>query len=125
MGDELQPEAISLSLGVAPTAAWRKGENLAPAHRPVQLSRSGYWKLEATPTEPENLDVQVHELLSAMTLDLNVWRHITRTYRVDLFCGWFMRAGNEGVEISPETLKALGERGISLGLDIYAPTSDE
>jgi hypothetical protein len=40
---------------------------------------------------------------------------------VALFCGWFMRESNEGVEISAHTLGLLGERGIVLSLDIYGP----
>jgi hypothetical protein len=35
-----------------------------------------------------------------------------------------MSHGNVGVEISPRTLLALGERGISLDLDIYAPDDE-
>jgi hypothetical protein len=35
-----------------------------------------------------------------------------------------MSEGNEGVCISPATLRALAERGIELGIDIYAPSSD-
>ncbi len=42
-------------------------------------------------------------------------------FDIDLFCGWFMAGGNEGVELSPATLLALGERGIRLGIDLYAP----
>jgi hypothetical protein len=32
-----------------------------------------------------------------------------------------MGSGNEGVEISPETMVALGQRGIQLSIDIYGP----
>ena len=38
--------------------------------------------------------------------------------------GWFMKESNEGVDIKPSTLAALGSRGIALALDIYAPESD-
>jgi hypothetical protein len=33
-----------------------------------------------------------------------------------------MRDANEGISVSPLTLKRLGERGIEFGLDIYAPS---
>lgn len=77
------------------------------------------WRLRAKETEPENLDGQVSELLGQVTSDLSVWSDIATRFRVDLFCGWFMGSGNEGVEISPETMIALGQRGIQLSLDIY------
>jgi hypothetical protein len=43
-----------------------------------------------------------------------IWRSLTARYRVDLFCGWFMNEGGEGLEVSAETLSALGNRGIKL-----------
>jgi hypothetical protein len=50
-------------------------------------------------------------------------RLLESKYRIDLFCGLFMEGTNEGLQISPETLHALGERGISLGLDMYGSNS--
>jgi hypothetical protein len=35
-----------------------------------------------------------------------------------------MNESNEGVEISARSLAALGERGITIGLDIYGAASD-
>ena len=46
-------------------------------------------------------------------------------YDVDLFCGLFMREGNEGLAISSKYLAELGARGIEIGLDIYAGDDDE
>lgn len=77
------------------------------------------WRLRAKEAEPEDLDGQVSELLGQVTSDLSVWGDIATRFRVDLFCGWFMGSGNEGVKISPETMLALGQRGIMLSLDIY------
>ena len=44
---------------------------------------------------------------------------------MDLFCGLFMHESNEGAEISPASLTALGDRGVKLSLDIYSPTIEE
>lgn len=77
------------------------------------------WRLSAKETKPEDLDGQVSELLGQVTSDLLIWGDISARFRVDLFCGWFMGSENEGVEISPKTMLALGQRGIKLSLDIY------
>jgi len=77
------------------------------------------WRLSAMDREPEDLDAQIGDLLSKLTDDLTVWTSIAERYRVDLFCGLFMREGNEGLSITPESLAALGLRRIELGLDIY------
>lgn len=116
MGDELVPEEISRLLNAVPTSAYAKGQKLPSG---VATRRSGMWRLSAKETEPEDLDNQVSELLSHVTSDLSVWGDITTRFRVDLFCGWFLGSGNEGVEISPKTMLALGQRGIMLSLDIY------
>ena len=55
---------------------------------------------------------------------MNVWKALSKEYAVDLFCGLFMSETDEGVEISEKNLKSLGERGIKLGLCIYAPIKD-
>ena len=73
---------------------------------------------------PGDLDAQVQELLARVHQDIVVWRELASRFDFDLFCGWFMAGGNEGVELSPATLLALGERGIRLGVDLYAPDGD-
>lgn len=122
MGDELVPEEISRLLGAEPTSGHEKGHQApsGPSGRTVTRS-SSMWRLSAEETKPENLDCQVSELLGLVTSDLSVWSSIAARFRVDLFCGWLMGSGNEGVEISPETMVALGQRGIQLSIDIYGP----
>jgi hypothetical protein len=49
---------------------------------------------------------------------------LAERFGVDLFCGWFMKFGNEGLSIAPGTLKALAARHIVLDLDINAGDSE-
>lgn len=79
------------------------------------------WRLDAEVTEPENFSQQVSELLSRTPADLDVWQALSGRFRLDLFCGWFMSDSNEGIEISPATMVALGTGGIVLSVDIYSP----
>ena len=124
-GAELEPEEISRLLRVRPTHAQRKGQELPSKSSPTpRIAKSGLWRLKASDTEPENLDSQVAELLAKCNATLGVWQTLATKYEIDLFCGWFMGGGNEGVEISPKTLLALGQRGIRLSLDIYGPDTD-
>ena len=120
-GDELIPSEISSMLGAEPTVARLKGQEIRLRSGGTRIALTGQWHLHTSDTEPEDLDGQVAELLGRLTCDLSVWADLSSRFNVDLFCGWFMQQGNEGVEISPATLKALGERGIILGLDIYGP----
>ena len=125
-GDDLDPDRITEMLGCAPTRAQRKGDVLTSTTSGLsRTAKSGMWRLEATDHEPEDLDGQIGELLGRLTPSLDVWRALSAQYQIDLFCGFFMHETNEGLEVSAESLAALGQRGISLGMDIYSPTREE
>jgi uncharacterized protein DUF4279 len=81
------------------------------------------WHLEADESFSGDLDVQVAQILDRTTEDLAVWRHLASAYRMDLFCGLFLKHYNEALVISPSTLRDLGEREIKLDLDIYGAGS--
>lgn len=120
MGDNLIPADISSLLGCDPTYEQTKGQILIgkkTGHK--RVARFGMWRLEATDHEPENIDAQITELLNQLSQDISVWNSISAEFEIDLFCGLFMEESNEGMEISPISLKSLGERGIVLSLDIY------
>jgi hypothetical protein len=124
-GDALVPDEISKLLGAAPTYFRIKGETWRDEKTGREyVAKAGQWYLDAADRQPEDLDGQVAEILGKLTKNLDVWRTICRTYKVDLFCGWFMQGGDEGVSISPGTMAALAERGIELGVCIYGPLRD-
>ncbi|WP_374380515.1 DUF4279 domain-containing protein [Dongia sp.] len=121
-GDGLVPEEISKMMGSAPSRAHREGEKFGGSDGLRNERKSGQWSLEATDREPENFDRQINEILSKLTDDLAVWARVRASYEVDLFCGWFMGSSDEGIDVSPENLKALGDRGIKLSICMYAPS---
>jgi hypothetical protein len=86
-----------------------------------RVAKTGRWVIDAKHSKPDNLDHQVAELFARMTDDLAVWRSITGCHEAMFYCSAFMKETNEGEAIAPTTLTALGARGVSLGLDIYAP----
>jgi len=129
MGDDLVPDEVTALLGTSPTRAVVKGETgkhiVGPKVGGVRVARSGMWTLEAMKRQPQDMNGQIHELLSRMTDDISVWQRITKRYRVDLFCGLWLAGSESGMTLSPESLAALGERGIELGLCIYGDLEDE
>jgi hypothetical protein len=125
-GDDLDPAALTTSLGAAPSQAQTKGDKIVgktTGH--VRVAKTGMWLLEATEREPADLDGQILEVLGKMTDDIDVWRMLTSKYRADIFCGLFMKGTDEGFTISPKTLAALGTRGIELGICLYAPLPED
>ena len=123
IGDDLVPDEVSKLLGGTPTHSQRKGDAI-PLKSGERVARGGMWRLAATDREPEDVDAQISEILEKLTPDIESWRSLAGRFRVNLFCGWFMEEGNEGLSISPANLVALGERGIELDLDIYASSDD-
>jgi hypothetical protein len=124
VGDDLLPDDVSALLGCSSTKAWAKGDTLA-SHGRSRTARFGMWSLRAEQTEPGDLDAQVTAILSRLTQDESVWAEIGSRYDLDLFCGWFMRYGNEGMTIGPDTMSALGTRGIPLDIDLYGGDSEQ
>jgi hypothetical protein len=73
------------------------------------------------PEKPgESFEPQVEDLLGRLTQDLTVWRELTQRYKADIFCGVWLRNWNRGMGLSPALMQRLAERGLELGLDIYA-----
>lgn len=118
-GDELVPDEITAAFGCEPTRSWARGETLT-SHGVTRTARFGMWSLVAEDTAPADVDSQVSSILGRLTSDETVWSRLRTSYSIDLFCGWFMERGNEGVTLEPETMLALGRRGISLAVDLYA-----
>ena len=117
-GDHLDPATVTRSLGSAPTLSYARGDQVS-AGQGSRTARFGLWSLEAPATEPADIDAQVAHLLGRVTNDFEVWRELSEQFSIRLFCGWFMRSGNEGLVIAPTTL-ALTERRIVLDVDMYA-----
>lgn len=122
--EDLVPSEVSALLGCEPTRGWAKGDTLT-SFRATRTASFGIWSLHADETEPADLDAQVTSILGRLTTNESAWAELQVRYDVDLFCGWFMVYGNEGVTIEPETLVALGVRGIRLDIDLYGGDSDK
>lgn len=123
-GDDLNPDDVTQVMGVAATKSCRKGDVRSGSSDRQYIEKSGSWRFEVAEQKPGNLDAQIQQILTSLTADMSVWSDLSMRYRIDIFCGLFMNEGNEGLDISPETLHAMGQRGIALWLDIYDPTPE-
>jgi hypothetical protein len=121
-GDSLDPDVVSNQLGKQPTFSSRKGE-IARRHEGAceYIAKSNSWLLNAEHRSPGDLDGQITEIFNGLTDDLSVWNSLCSQFEVDLFCGLFMKEGNEGIGLSARSMRLIGERGVSLNFDIYGP----
>jgi hypothetical protein len=119
-GQSLQPDEITSLLGCQPTRAAKTGDTISHPNGRTRLIKTGFWHLRSE-IDANELDKKIEGLLAQLTDDLEVWDHIARTCRLELFCGLFMGAWNEGFSLSAELITKLGQRHIELGCDIYGP----
>jgi hypothetical protein len=118
-GDDLDPDVVSSMLGAKPTTSCRKGD-LFRGKVSERIEKTGKWLLRLPEKPGGEFEPQVDTLLDGLTQDLSVWRELTGKYSADLFCGVWLRNWNRGMGLSPRLMARLAERGLELGVDIYA-----
>lgn len=124
-GRELDPDVLSRRLGHPPTAAARMGDSYTTRRGVIRVVREGYWRLESGEPDAIPLDTKIRDLLDSLTQDIQTWRDLAGQYHIDLFCGLFMDAWNEGLTLTRGVVQLLAERQIPIGFDIYAPVDSD
>lgn len=120
-GDDLLPADISELLNCEPTVSQIKGDiTVGKNTGRKRTAKIGMWLIQATEQIPENIDGQISEILAKLNPDLKVWQDLSKRYEVDFYCGLFMNMSNEGMSLSPASMKSLNQRGVQLNFDIYS-----
>ena len=115
-GDDLDPAYVTGRLGIEPSAAHRKGDQLPGRYR--RIAKQGSWRLEGNDSLP-SVEHQLRLLFDVMTSDLSVWSELTSRFQADVFCGIFLEADNRGFSLSPQIVTELSKRGLKIDFDIY------
>lgn len=124
-GDDLDPDVLTKALGTAPTKSARKGDIwTTPKGTPV-TARHGFWHRRIDDVSPGDLDAQIETLFAEMSSDMEIWQDLSQRYHGNVFVGIFLREDNEMTGMEPKTLAALGQRGLTLELDIYSGSTED
>lgn len=124
-GDDLDPDEITGLLGGQPTVGARKGGVWLTSRGVEKPSYQGQWRISVERRSPGDLDAQIAEIFGRLTSDVAVWKNLSQRFQADVFCGLFLEESNEGMSLSPDTLIAVGSRGLTLDLDIYGPEDED
>lgn len=116
-GDELAPEDITDALQAEPTEARRKGAEVRKEHF-VGRAPTGVW-IRRVQRPDGDINERISVLLGSVTADPTVWQRLRARYRLEIFCGVFLRSSNQGLSVSPQILGELANRGLQLSLDMY------
>ena len=115
--DDLEPERITRMLGVAPTSAARRGEEIDIGGVPV-VQRTGVWAY-ALPASPEwELGDAIDTLLDRLPHDPALWESLASWASVAVICGLFIQDADRAADLAPDTLARLAERRLALSLQI-------
>ncbi|MBW4693580.1 MAG: DUF4279 domain-containing protein [Lyngbya sp. HA4199-MV5] len=123
-GEDLDPDEVTQALGITPTGSYKKGD-IFRGKRSDIIRKTGSWRYSVKKCADVHLEDQITTLLGKLPSDLEVWRRLTETFEADLFCGLWLKRWNRGLDFAPETLQRIGERGLTLSLDIYSNCDDE
>jgi hypothetical protein len=111
-------------LGVNPTVAARKGEDVDVAGVPVS-QQTGIWSY-ALPASPEwELGDAIDTLLERLPHDPALWESLAGWAAVGVVCGLFIRDVDRAADLSPDTLARLAERRLALSLHIRGISTGE
>jgi hypothetical protein len=116
VGDFLDPDIVTASLGVTPTHAHRKGQLMS--HHSERCYHTGVWLLESTLLETEPVDEQLHQIMGMLSSRANsIQQLIAEGLKAEFYCSYFFNREQGGVlELSPETLAELASMRIPLGI---------
>lgn len=79
------------------------------------------WSVGYREVDSGELDKKIENLLDWFTKDITIWKEIAGKYRGEIFCGIFLDGWNRGFDLSMELLRAISDRNLSIGFDIYSP----
>ena len=113
IGEGLNPDEISKRLLLT--------ESVRPIVK-TKGKRTIVWSVGYPEADPDELGRKIEILLDWFTKDITIWKEIAGIYKGEIFCGLFLDGWNRGFELSIELLRAISDRDLSIGFDIYSPT---
>lgn len=120
-GDDLVPAEVTEILGASPQIALVKGETFLNTHGKMIVAKTGMWQFCGDWESPPHLDRQIGDLLSALTNDISAWTEMTNRFRCYISIGGYFNDWTGGMTLTPNTLKLLSDRRLSIDFDLYAP----
>ncbi|MHB1421734.1 MAG: DUF4279 domain-containing protein [Gemmataceae bacterium] len=126
MGRELDPDEVSAVLRLQPAECHRRDDpHLGKGGRRYGTFREGLWMMRSNAPLEANLEAHLTDILQHLSGREAVLRQFRGNgLRTDLFVGVFGITHSCGFSLSPESARAIGELGLTIGFDLY-PVSEQ
>lgn len=122
-GDNLVPEELSSLLGCQPEVGVRKGETFIGHNGRTVTARTGMWQLGTGYRQPPSIDEQITELLKSLPARGDLWDNLVARFVCCLTVGVYFADWTGGIVLEPQTLRMMGQRGLAIDFDMYAPSA--
>jgi hypothetical protein len=116
-GDDLDPARITRMLGVPPTVAARRGEEIDIGGVPV-VQRTGVWAYALPASSEWELSDAIDTLLDRLPHDPALWESLATWASAAVICGLFIHDTDRAADLAPDTLARMAERRLALSLQI-------
>jgi uncharacterized protein DUF4279 len=125
-GDDLDPDEITRLLGVQPTRAARKGDQVRLGPDTAVVTQwTGVWYLSIERTSEYQLSEAIGMLLDRLPDDPQLWFDLNKQYNMSLFCGLFLNQYSRESVLPPELLARVSARHLALSFDIYFEAAED
>ena len=115
--DDLDPDRITRMLGVNPTFAAKRGEDVDVHGVPVS-QHTGTWRYALPPSPEWELGDAIDTLLERLPHDPALWESLAGWATVVVVCGLYIHDVDRVAALTPDTLARLAERRLALSLQI-------
>lgn len=120
VGDHVDPQKITSSMQMQPSAAHAKGDRVAK--HPDRVYPTGFWGLESSLPLDRSLEEHLKHMLSVLEPRASTIRSLEKSgLSASLFCGFFTAKTDSGtvVELGPDTLGRIADLRSAVELHIY------
>lgn len=119
LGD-LDPEAITTAMGLAPSRSHRKGEHPHGENK-FAAYQEGLWILRSGLPRDPPIESHLEALLAILEPKATVIKEITRFAEIDFYATIYNK---NGFQLSPQITARVANLGAGLGVTVY-PGNDE
>jgi hypothetical protein len=115
-GFDCEPEQVSALLGVKPNHTWRRGDSVGLRG---EVHKSSMWSITATPSEANDVEVDVLALLNRLPATLAPLRGVTARWEAQVSVVMPVDDMSLGLFFTPATVQRIAALEASLNVDMY------